>query len=217
MKRFLIIFLLTLFIPNIKVDAFYCKYNEISRYKNLASNITTYYDYTEKEDNVTFTITLVNLNKDLYIVDSTTNKKYTYKNNELSITNYSPGQTVKYYVYTTNENCSDELLYTIRVNLPDYNPYYDDIICEGVNNYIYCTKWYKHNLNYEQFVAKVNSYKQSLIKPPEPSIPEEPTGLGLLDIVLEIWIRYYYIILLAIITSCSIIIYNTNKKSDIYR
>lgn len=215
MKKFLFAFLLFLLIPN-NIKSYYCKFDEISRYKSLASNINTYYDYIENDGNISFTITLVNLNEELYIVDSTTNKKYFYNNSELSISGYSAGQSIKYYVYATNQNCNDDLLYTIRINLPDYNPYYSDDVCNDVNNYIYCKKWYKHSLNYEQFVDKVNSYKQSLIKPDVPII-DDSNDLGLWDIIIEIWVKYYYLILLPIIVICGIVIYCGNKKNNIYR
>ena len=215
-KRIIFLFLLTFLIPITNVNGFYCKFSEISRYKSLASNISTFYDYQETETGVTFTITLVNLNKELYIIDATNNKKYNYTSNELTISGYNPGQTVKYNVYTINEDCNDELLYTIRVVLPDYNPYYNDQVCEGVD-YIYCQKWYKHNLDYNLFVNKVNAYKGSLIQEPiiEPII--EPEEYGLLTALLDILLSYYHVILITVIVICSTIIYVTNKKSDIYR
>ncbi len=51
-------------------------------------------------------------------------------------------------------------LKTITINAPNYNPYYNDPICEGLNNLSICQKWSKVELDYEGFVKKVNEYKE---------------------------------------------------------
>lgn len=217
MKRKVFVFLLAFLIPIINVNAYYCKYSEISEYKGLAANIGTVYDYQEDENGITFSITLVNLSEKLYIVDVINNKKCTYESSEITISGYSPGVTAKYNVYAVNENCSDELLYTIRVVLPNYNSYYSDPVCEGLDNYILCQKWHKHNLSYKSFISSVNKYRESLLDVPIEETPIVDTQYGLMDAILDVLSKYYYIILIAIIVVCSVIIYINNKKSDIYR
>lgn len=216
MKK-VVIFLLALFIPFISVKGFYCKYSDIAKYKGLASNINTYYDYEEKGNSITFSIKLVNLHKDLYIVDTNNNKRYDYKSQELTITGYYPGQTVKFSVYATDENCSNQILYTIRVVLPDYNKYYNDPVCQDVSNYIFCQKWYKHNLEHDSFVKKVNQYKDSLVKKPIIEDKTEVSGYSIFQMLLDFWIKYYYLFLIPIIIICSLIIYFVNKKNNIYK
>lgn len=215
MKRIVFLFLLAFLIPITDVNGYYCKFSEISKYKSLASNITTFYEYEENENGVTFSITLVNLSEELYIVDATTGEVYQYGNSEMTISGYSPSTTVKYAVYTTNENCSDQLLYTIRVVLPDYNPYYKDDVCIGAADYLYCQKWYKHNLDYDTFVEKVNDYKKVEVIEPviDPVIGDE---YGLIDAIVDILAEYYYVVLIAIIIICGTIIYITDKKSNVY-
>lgn len=215
MKRISLLLLLTFLIPVTSVSGYYCKFSEISRYKSLASNISTTYDYVEKNNKLTFSITLVNLNKELYIVDMTTEKVYNYTSNELTISGYAPGTIVKYAVYTTNPNCSDTLLYTVRVVLPYYNPYYSDPICDGVSDYIYCQKWYNNNLDYDTFISRVKAYKSSLLEEPivEPIEVDEYTWW---DAILDVLVDYYYVILIMIIIICGTIIYITEKKSNVY-
>ena len=215
MRKKIVIFLLLLMLPITNVKGGYCKYSDIAKYKGLASNISTYYDYKEMDNKIEFSVNLINLNESLYIIDTTTNKRYNYKSNELTISGYNSGQTIKFNVYTNDKNCFDQLLYTIRVNLPDYNPYYKDEICNGFDNYIYCQKWYKHSLNYDEFVKKVNKYKESLKEQP---IIEQPIDekISLFEIILDIWLEYYYIFLIPIILICTLTIYIVNKKSDIY-
>lgn len=215
MKRICLLLLLAFLIPITSVNAAYCKFSEISRYKSLASNISTTYDYVEKNGKLTFSITLVNLNKELYIVDIATKKVYNYNSSELTISGYKPGSTVKYAVYATNKNCSDTLLYTVRVVLPYYNPYYSDPVCEGASDYIYCQKWYNNNLDYETFVKRVTAYKE--VELDEPIIgPIEVDEYTWLDALLDVLIKYYYVVLIMIIIVCVTVIYVTEKKSDVY-
>lgn len=215
MKKKIIIFLLMLIIPTNNIEGFYCKYSDIAKYKGLASNITTFYEYIENENNLTFSITLVNLNENLYIVDATSDEKYYYDNNELTIYDYEPGQVVKYKVYSTDENCANEVLYTIRVILPDYNPFYMDPVCDGISNYVFCQKWYKNNLDYDSFVAKVNSYKESLNK--EIIIEQDKfiDEYNFWDSIISFWNDYYHVISISIILLCGIFICIANKKNDI--
>lgn len=215
MKR-IFVFLLIFLIPTTSVKG-YCFYNETARYKGLASNISASYEYVEKDGKLTFSITLNNLSEELYIIDAVTQKRYDYKSNEITIDNYEPGQTVKYEVYATNKFCSKDLLYTIRINLPGYNPYYSDPICEGLTDYIYCKKWHKHDLKYESFVKKVQDYKQSLIQEEIKEEPTVPNTNVVLQAILDVLLKYYQVILISIITICSVTIYIVNKKSNIYR
>ena len=214
MKKVIVIFILTLLIPVTSVKGYYCKNSEVARYKGLASNISITYDYVEKDHNVTFSITLSNLKPDLYIVDASTDLRYNYVKDELTIDGYKPSQKVKFNVYPTNPDCSNNLLYTIMLELPGYNPYYDDPICDGIGNYIYCQKWYSHNLNHNSFYVKVSNYKYSL-KPTRTDEEQQETN-SLLLLVLKFWSQYYYIIspIVIVIGSAGVII--INKKSDIY-
>jgi len=215
MKRIYLLFLLTFLIPITNVDGYYCKYSELSRYKSLASNISTTYDYVEEKNDLTFSITLVNLNQDLYIVDNTTDKVYNYSGNELTISGYKPGVTVKYSVYAKDVDCSDTLLYTIRVVLPGYNPYYSDPICEGITNYAYCQKWYNHNLDYETFKNRVTNYKNGLVEQPI-IVPGTVDEYSIWDAILDVIIRYYYVIIVSIIIVCGTVVYINEKRSDVY-
>lgn len=211
-KIFAAIVLLCL--PLIKVEAYYCSYQQQARLKGLASNINTSYDFVEKNNKATFSITLTNLNPDLYIIDMTNNKTYEYTKDEIKINGYSSGQVVKYQVYSNVEFCSN-LLYTISVALPSYNPYYKESVCDGLNNYSLCERWTKHNLNKEQFIERVNQYRDSLRGgSTEIETPKEEDAIW--DIILEYILKYYYVPLILIIIGCSIGIYVSNKKSNIY-
>ena len=213
MKKIIILFLLTLFFP-IKVEGYYCSFSEIARLKKIASNINISYDYKIVNDDALFEITLVNLNKELYITSD--NRTYNYKSDVLKIDNYKSGTTVKFYVYPTDRDCSDELLRTINIVLPKYNSYYDDEICVGIENYSLYQKWSTHNLSYTEFVKQVNLHKESLNKDVIVDIKQEENS-SVFNAIFQFLIDYYYIILIILIITSGIGIYIINKKSDIYK
>ena len=212
--RNIIIFVLLLLIPITKVNGS-CSYNEIVRLKKIASNINVSYDYIEKNSSVTFQITLNNLNEELYFIDLSNYKKYYYTKDEIKISNYKSGQTVKYAFYPAKSDCDEKSLHTIRIVLPTYNPYYKDDVCQGVENYSLCQKWSSHNLSYSNFVEKVNNYKSSLTVPVPPSIEEESNNVSYMQLFIQ-FLLDYYIVIIIILSLALIVILSLKKKDNIY-
>src|SRR5574344_2180907 len=127
-KILCIIFAIMMMFP-ICVKASSCGYNEQARLRKVSTNVVPSYTYTENGDDVSFTVTLTNLNSDLYIVDNTSGIRYDYNgNSEISISGYKPGANIRYTIYTTKTDCFDAITYlTIKyVNLPYYNKYYKE-------------------------------------------------------------------------------------------
>lgn len=212
MKKWLL--LLILFIP-FETKALYCSNAELANLKKIAANISYSYDYVETNNEVKFSITLTNLNKDFYIIDKSNNKRYN-KTPEVTINNYKSGQVVRYQVNSNTENCQEEILYTLVITLPTYNPFYKDRLCQSIPNYKLCQKWSSHGLNYERFQKNVQSYLDSLKNNPNNNYEEEIIDLDLGTIILNFVLKYYYIPLLMIIIGSSIGIYFVNKRSNIY-
>lgn len=212
MKKILL-FVMLLFLPLIKVNALYCTYNDIAYLKKLASNISYSYNYIENNGMVSFSMTLTNFQKDFYILDTTTNQKYYYNQSEVTINGYTSGEIVKYEFYANEGNCSEQLLYSLSIVLPTYNPYYNDQLCSTISNYSLCQKWYNNKLTYEQFKSNVQAYLNSL-KPVDNNDETEKENKK--NILIEYLLKYYYIPLVLTILGCSIGIYFINKKSNIY-
>ena len=214
MKR-LILFGLILLIPIVKVDALNCSYSDLAYLKKLATNISYSYDYIENNNNVTFSITLTNLQDKFYIVDKATGVKYYYNGSEITLNNYQSGQVVRFDVYSSNITCAGEILYTMAITLPTYNPYYTDPLCKDISSYSLCQKWSSNGLSYDKFKENVQSYLNSL-KEEETKDNEENTAESYWSPVLKFLAEFYYIPLALIIVGNLIWIAIINKKSDIY-
>ncbi len=211
--KILLLFILTV-IP-VNIHALYaCPYETASRLKSLASNITTSYDYEIVGEDALFTIQFANFYKDLIIRDVTNNVLYepdTSKDmSELTLNGFQDGQTYQFEVYTGVTDCTEEVLFVIYVNLPTYNPYYQESVCSDVPDYQLCQKWSNHGLSKEEFISQVNRYKESLKQEPiEDTVEEDDSQLPYL---LEFYLNYYYIILPLIILGGGYIIYYNRKK-----
>lgn len=209
MKKYLLLFLLFCFPSSVMA---YCDVTNTPRLQKIANNLTFSYEYTEKDNSVTFDVTINNMNKYLYIVDVNNNKTYKYDNNNtILIKNYKDGIKIEYRIYA-DTICQDELLRREYINLPIYNKYYTDEICEGIENYKYCKKWVNSSFNYYDFKQAINAYKESLIED-EPIVIED-NKTTILDKIIIFYAKYYiYILPSIIIIFISIIIYLKNKDN----
>ena len=216
MKKRVYFILLFLFITfPVKVMGF-CTTDEKIRYSLLSSNITTSYDYIEVGDSVSFNLTIHNVHRDLIIIDKQTGLKYKSIYNDLNnfvIKNLKDGSCYLFEVYADNRDCSYTLYNTLYVNLPKYNKYYKDQICEGASEYLYCQKWAEiGNLSYDEFVRLVNDYKSKgtseIVKPTEEEKKEW------IYIVMDLWSKYYLFVSVGIILVCLAIIIIKNKRDD---
>lgn len=212
-----------------------CDYKQLAKLKSYAGNIKYDIDYTEQDHNVVFRARFVNLPKYLYIQDQTTGLVYSGQE-EFIVPNLSSGKTYifavkatqvpvasykyteyngadwsgKEYVSSDTSACTDTELKKIYVTIPTYNPYYDLPICSPFQEYKLCYKWAKHELNQKQFEKTVATYQpEDVTQKKEKEMPK--TWLNILS---ELYLKFYYIPLSLIIIGSGIIIYREKKKES---
>ena len=205
MKKIIIIFLLMFpIVVNAK-----CSNQEMNRYKTLASNITSSFEYNQA--NNTFTAIIDNIHSDLYLKDNETNNEYRPYNpgiNEIQIPNLQPGKTTTLKVLPQNTACNKTIIISLYLTTPYFNKYYTDPVCYNNDNK-FCSKWANTELlSYEQFVETVKSTTEEIIpEEKEPELDEKKYSF------LEFLADYYIIILLSIIVIGSYSIYKIDKKN----
>lgn len=209
------IMLLAILILTCKVNTVMatCGYSEISRGKSIVNNVNIYYDYHIIEDSAYFDVTLTNITPDIYFVDTGTDATYRYSdttNGELTIHNYN-GNSGNYKFYLINPECSGSSVGIKYYTFPVYNVYYTDPLCDGIENSDACKKWVKQNYTYEQFQNMVNNYIVSLNGDEDEEYVEVYEN-DLLEAIVNFYVKYYYIILIAVILICGIIITIKRKK-----
>ena len=208
-----VVFISLFLIPNM-VHA-ECSNSEIVQYQEQAKNINITYDYTEYDNSyVLFNVKIANLTPGIYIRDVQNQMDYRYTGNDISLDNYKSGNSYKFKIYSDSENCPDRYITTKYLNLPFYNKYYKDPSCKGIENFRYCQKWIKNTISYNEFSSKISEYKSSLAV--EDDVISNASNYDIFNFLLEIYIKYYYIILQTIIIAGYIIIHRHNKKEDLF-
>jgi hypothetical protein len=186
------------------------------KWKSLAQNITYSYDAIESNNNVTVKITFSNFVKGLYIKDTKSDKNYYYNNSsELTLSGYKPNNSYRFEIYTNDQYCKFNLLYTLYVVVPWYNQFQHDEICEGIEEYTLCQKWINNQYSYEDWKKKVQAYKDSLIANDEENIQNE-RETSILEKIIDVYGNIYFIVLPIIIIVGGATIYVYNKKHDLF-
>lgn len=199
-----------------KVSAAACPNSEKVTYQSLAKNITSSYEYIEETRK--FNIHFTNVDENLYIRELTSEKNYEYTGNEMVLSDFKPGKSYKFGIYTSDARCSGVNMYTIYVTLPYYNSFYQDELCSGIENYKYCKKFINKKITYSEFESYVTSYKESLNKESNEEIESSTSSLldVLLDDIFQFYLSYYYIILPIIIILSLLLRWYYNKKRDLF-
>ncbi len=212
-----ILMLLVLFVLLPKnVSALLCENAEKVKLQEQAKNISYSYDAIEKNGKVDFTVAFSNGPSDFALKNPKTGKWYYFKNGLITISGLESNTRYRYDVYYIKDTgCESIALFTFNVVLPSFNSYYNDALCEGIEEYALCSKWKNISYTYEEWKQKVILYKESL-KPEinEPNTEEE--GKKLLEQLIEIYGEIYYILLPGIIVSGIVIIHVYNKKHDLF-
>lgn len=199
----------------VQTKAIVCSNEKKVRLQTIARNITTNYTYVEQDGSITFQITLSNIQEGFIVKDTKNNMTYPYRGNELTISNLAANTSYRFDIYTNDIDCDLEVLYSHYVNTPPYNPYYQDEVCIGAEEYTLCQKWTNMKLSYEEFKQTVHKYKQSKVQK-EIKEENEETIKGVYDYILEFYLNYYYIVLPVFIIGGIAIIYYYNKKNDLF-
>ena len=186
-----------------------CDDSEITRLQRLANNVN--YSVTYNEKNHLFTIYFNNLKKDLVINDTYTSENYNV-NGELAIIRNASGD-YKFNIYANNKECTTNTLISKYINVPYYNGYYNSDLCKNIENYGYCSKWFKTGISNETIISKINDYKKNIKTEETKTEYSESKVDKIKRIITEIYSKYYFIFLPIIIVIFGIPVYIKEKNS----
>lgn len=189
-----------------------CEYSDVSKMKQLVTNVNVTYTYKIVNNIAYYDVTLTNLTKDMYVVDSTTKQKYySFPNGELTIRNHVAG-SVTFKLYSNKSECRNILLGSKYASLPFYNIYYSNDICKDLDSFLYCKKWGTRTYTYAEVKKAVDDYYEQM-KRDERVTPEPVRIKTFWEKLLDFYIKYYIIILLSIIALCIIGIQIRKRKN----
>ena len=186
-----ILFLVMMFSFFNVVSADECSVEKINQYKELAKNITvdTEFDdrYTYLQEYETNHITINGLSEGFYLQSKNLEHLYEYEDViDGIITSDITSEVKKLYVY--NENCPNQILKEIKLELKKYNAYADYEECEGISGeeLDVCGEFYSKNITETEFQRRVKEYKDSLKKEPLEKIEKDNKNYIYIGIVVGI-------------------------------
>lgn len=155
-----------------------CTSDEMQRLKKLASNVEVRYEYKiddVKVGNVmykepAFSIIASNLNKDLLVMiieDEYADKYREFKSNTGSYTldGFKSGDKVQITIKAFVPNaCSGQVLSKTTINLPYYNLFASNELCQKYPEFKYCVEWLDKPIERNVFNREINEYINVLNK-----------------------------------------------------
>ena len=166
-KKILLIFSLLICVVPYNVFAF-CSSNTLQTYRGYARDVKIKYTLVNNDvEGGNFRLTFNNMNYNIYAKDKSTGiiyKRYDEENlNELVTSNrlFQGGtkRTIEYH--TSDPLCPNEIIYTINLNIPKYNIYYNTETCNNITNYEYCDEYVFTNLSNAEIKKKIDDYRIS--------------------------------------------------------
>lgn len=208
MAFFLLVYLCFPVFMSVKAE---CNQQETIRISKLMSNVNS--SYTFNEEDQSFTIRFTNLVDDLYLYDENYFEAYYPENGEVVLEDNIPGAS---YEFTIRSTKCDDTKIDRYVTLPFYNPRYSDELCNGITGLNLCYKWADVPLmSDEEFASEINAYKNR--KTTQEQEKEEVDGL--FDIIINFFVKYYFIVIPVVIVLCVVGIVlkvKLNKKNKLF-
>lgn len=166
MKRvaLMVVFLLSIIVPSITNAS--CTNEEKERIKKLLNNASYIIEEVMDVDgnlNLKTTFTGIYGSLNLFILSGSYEiDSYDQITGEM-ITYLRPGKTYPFRLSATF-SCDSSLYRDITITIPNYNPYYNDQLCDNLKEHKLCQKWTDEVISYETFEKKLNEYMDSLEK-----------------------------------------------------
>lgn len=203
MKKLTYLLFLLLIIP-IKVGAIHevidsrCTNSLKTLLRNEGQEVIYRFSKVKNEDDVTYTIYFYNLTENMYMTDSSGNIYTSSKIEKLK-----PGTSFTFNLYASNKTyCEGYKIYSKTISVPYYNPYFGSDLCKGYEKYSLCKEDVNVTISQDEFVKKLNAYKESLKE-----VEEEETDINynieeddfnLYEFITNY--KYYFILSLVIVT-----------------
>lgn len=137
-----------------------CTEEEIKEFKKIEDQYTVKYEFDKTSK--TYTIYFNTYQPDKYRFQIYSEKKIecTKLDENISKCINFPPEEYDVEIYGVTSTCKD-VLKTITLDLPQYNKYSDDPLCEGIEEFVLCNPTYKKEIDYETFVSRVETYKKT--------------------------------------------------------
>jgi len=193
-----------------------CSNNFKQQIYSSTNNISINYNLIDEEKlsdndkllNNRFKVTISGLTEDIIIEDDSLHEQYSIKKDE---SNPIPeGASLKFYYFYNGEQCEPYLIKTKVINIPYYNEFWNDEICENLTDFKYCKKTTSIKVDYDFLKKEVDKYKKKI---------ENNNGIEIIDSENNIFnYKLLFIIvpiLIVVITGIVVLIIKKKKRGKV--
>lgn len=157
-NKYLIFFIICFFLNPIISNA-ECSYERQAELSKIASNVQIAYSYENDMGNPVFSVNIINITNDIYVLDNYGNSFKTFESNF----NYSKGTTVNFEIYSNDSSCYGEKLLTKYINIPEINQFALTEECEKYPTFKLCQLWLDtSNISYDDFRKSIENYSNKI-------------------------------------------------------
>lgn len=156
-KLLLTIISFTIFTPKIYAE---CTKEDINTFNKISDEYKVTYEFNK--DSKLYDLTFYDPSPDKYtfIINGATDGEFSIQDdNNYKYIGISPGNYEITIKGITNE-CQD-IFKTININLPKYNEYSEDPLCDGNEEFVLCQPTYDKEVDYETFKSRLEVYKKT--------------------------------------------------------
>ena len=161
------------------------------------------------KENVTYTLILYNVTENMYVTDKDGNKI-----NATKIENLKPGTSFSLSIYASDKShCGGYKIASKIINVPYYNKYSTNELCNGYETYYLCKEDSNVNMTEKEFESNMKKYIESLNKKDDKEEEKnEDNSFNILDFLNEY--KYFFIGGIALIITVVLIIVISNKRKN---
>lgn len=156
-KLLLTIISFTIFTPKIYAE---CTKEDINTFNKISDEYKVTYEFNK--DSKLYDLTFYDPSPDKYtfIINGATDGEFSIQDdNNYKYIGISPGNYEITIKGIANE-CQD-IFKTININLPKYNEYSEDPLCDGNEEFVLCQPTYDKEVDYETFKSRLEVYKKT--------------------------------------------------------
>ena len=180
---------LILFLSSILPAYAECTQDEINAFKKVEDEYVVTYDFNKDTKDYSLTFSISQTGGFAYVFDPkiNTDNFQTATDTSFTYTGIQPGE-YKIEIVSANKDCN-ETLKEINLKLDKYNPYSEDELCNGIEEFVLCQPTYGKDIDYDTFVSRTKTYINTKKKSPieEPNI-ETPQN-KIIKYLQENWIE----------------------------
>ena len=201
-------------IMNVNTISAACTQEEIDSFKKVEKKYTVKYEFDKTSKK--YTMYFNNPNPDNYvyqIYSEVTIDCTVLGNGQTKCINF-PSGSYDVDIKGNTASCKD-VLKTITINLPEYNKFSDDPLCEGIEEFVLCSPTYEKEIDYESFVSRVKTYKKTKTQKEAQTNSNEDDGeksnssifdSKLVNYIKENWIEITIIMVFIILVTITVVI-----------